>query len=100
MTFFNPHATTGEKVVTLGGLILFVLIIVGGIGMVIYRSFPHPDKVDYNCVDFGTQNDAQNYFNSQGGSKTNNVDNLDEDGNGIACESLHRVNTSPVDTSD
>jgi excalibur calcium-binding domain-containing protein len=40
------------------------------------------------CADFKTQAEAQSYFNSKGGSKTNNVDNLDPNRNGIACEGL------------
>jgi hypothetical protein len=40
------------------------------------------------CADFATQAAAQAYFNSKGGSKTNNVDNLDPNRNGIACEGL------------
>ena len=40
------------------------------------------------CADFSTQAAAQAYFNSKGGSRTNNVDNLDPNRNGIACEGL------------
>ncbi len=88
MAFFNPNATTGEKVVTLGGLIIFACIIIGGIGVVAYKAFPHPDRTNYNCIDFPSQDEAQRYFKAQGGSKTNNVDNLDENGDGIACENM------------
>lgn len=100
MKFFNSNATTGEKVFTLGGLILFAVIIIGGIAVVVYKAFPHSDNVNYNCVDFASQNDAQSYFKGQGGSKTNNVDNLDEDGNGIACESLHHINGTQMQDSN
>lgn len=39
-----------------------------------------------NCPDFSTWKDAQNYFESHGGSPTNNVEGLDRDHDGIACE--------------
>ncbi|WP_211214585.1 excalibur calcium-binding domain-containing protein [Actinomycetospora chiangmaiensis] len=43
---------------------------------------------DRDCADFATQQQAQQYFESIGGSATNNADRLDENHNGIACESL------------
>ncbi len=51
-------------------------------------------------MDFTTQNDAQAYFKAQGGSNTNNVDNLDEDGDGAACESLHHIDTPQTEDTD
>lgn len=41
---------------------------------------------DRNCPDFSSQEEAQDYFDQAGGSETNNVDGLDQDGDGIACE--------------
>lgn len=44
---------------------------------------------DKDCKDFSTQAEAQAYFNSKGGSVTNNVDRLDgSDHDGRVCESL------------
>lgn len=43
---------------------------------------------DKDCSDFTTQEESQAYFESKGGSPTNNVDRLDSDHDGIACESL------------
>jgi len=43
---------------------------------------------DKDCSDFATHAEAQAYFESKGGSTTNNVDRLDSDHDGIACESL------------
>ena len=43
---------------------------------------------DKDCSDFATHAQAQAYFESKGGSPTNNVDRLDSDHDGIACESL------------
>ncbi|MED4205452.1 LPXTG cell wall anchor domain-containing protein [Neobacillus mesonae] len=43
---------------------------------------------DKNCPDFSTWNEAQTYFEQNGGSPTNNVDDLDRDGDGLACEDL------------
>ncbi len=44
------------------------------------------DGVDMNCADFPELNAAQGYFESDGGSADRNVDNLDFDGDGNACE--------------
>jgi micrococcal nuclease len=43
---------------------------------------------DKDCKDFATHSEAQAYFTSKGGSPTNNVDRLDRDNDGIACEAL------------
>ncbi len=44
---------------------------------------------DKDCADFQTQAEAQAYFNSKGGSASNNVDRLDgNDHDGRVCESL------------
>ena len=47
-----------------------------------------PATAAKTCADFKTQSEAQTYFTSKGGSKTNNIDNLDPNRNGIACEGL------------
>jgi hypothetical protein len=41
---------------------------------------------DKDCADFASQAEAQSYFEANGGSPTNNVDNLDADHDGQACE--------------
>jgi hypothetical protein len=43
---------------------------------------------DRDCEDFDTQADAQDYFTDEGGDDLNNVDDLDEDGDGVVCEAL------------
>lgn len=43
---------------------------------------------DKGCSDFTTHANAQAYFISKGGSASNNVDGLDGDHDGVACESL------------
>jgi len=46
-------------------------------------------KDDKDCSDFKTHQEAQDYFNSKGGSGTNNVDKLDgSDRDGQVCETL------------
>lgn len=42
---------------------------------------------DYDCSDFYSQSDAQDFFESEGGPSSD-YHNLDRDGNGIACEDL------------
>ena len=43
---------------------------------------------DRDCSDFDTQAQAQRYFERMGGGPNNNVDRLDADGDGRACETL------------
>lgn len=54
----------------------------------VQQSTPLSSGGDKNCPDFATHADAQAYFNSKGGSPSNNVDGLDRDHDGIACETL------------
>ncbi len=49
---------------------------------------PYSNGGDKDCKDFATHAEAQSYFISKGGSPTNNIDRLDADHDGIACESL------------
>ena len=48
------------------------------------RPFP---SGDYDCSDFSTQDEAQEFFESEGGPD-DDPHNLDRDGDGIACETL------------
>jgi hypothetical protein len=43
---------------------------------------------DRDCPDFDSQEGAQDFFEDNGGSPDNNVDELDADGGGEACEDL------------
>ncbi len=52
-------------------------------------------RVDRNCKDFVTQEQARAYFEYFGGSATKNVDGLDNDRDGIACESNPSLSDSP-----
>ena len=45
-----------------------------------------PRTGDKDCADFASQAEAQADFEANGGSPTNNVDNLDADHDGQACE--------------
>lgn len=42
---------------------------------------------DYDCSDFSTQAEAQEFFEDHGGI-LDDYHNLDRDGDGVACESL------------
>ena len=42
---------------------------------------------DYDCSDFSTQRQAQEFFEDEGGPDED-YHNLDRDGDGVACESL------------
>lgn len=48
-----------------------------------------------NCMDFPTQSAAQSYFDANGGSATNNVDGLDRDHDGVACEGNPTTGSAP-----
>lgn len=53
------------------------------------RSGPESSSSNKDCTrDFSTQPQAQRYFDSHGGSRSNNYDGLDRNRNGKACESL------------
>jgi LPXTG-motif cell wall-anchored protein len=60
-------------------LFLFQFAFVFGI----HSAYAQTDK---NCPDFATWGQAQEYFEANGGSAANNVDDLDRNHNGIACE--------------
>lgn len=45
---------------------------------------------EYTCDDFPTQIEAQNFFANAGGLNTD-TKNLDDDKNGVACESLPKA---------
>lgn len=47
----------------------------------------YEDYGDYDCPDFSTQQEAQEFFEDQGGPE-NDYHNLDRDGDGVVCESL------------
>ena len=44
------------------------------------------DGIDKDCADFRHQAEAQRYFEADGGSSKKNVDRLDPNHDGIACE--------------
>ena len=45
------------------------------------------DGIDFDCADFADSAEADAYFIADGGSAKKNVDHLDPNHNGIACES-------------
>lgn len=45
------------------------------------------DHLDRDCADFVDSDEAQTYFLADGGSSKRNVDHLDPNHNGVACES-------------
>jgi hypothetical protein len=50
------------------------------------RGINGNDGEDTDCADFVSQEEAQAYFEEDGGSHRRNVDHLDPNHNGIACE--------------
>lgn len=56
-------------------------------GLLFYIIRDRQDDIDYDCSNFTSQETAQAYFIREGGSSKKNVDNLDGDRDGVACES-------------
>ncbi len=52
--------------------------------------------VDRHCPYFESQAAAQQYFRENGGSPTNNVDDLDRNNNGVACEADLTIYGNPA----
>ena len=50
-------------------------------------SSPETLAAGVNCSNFSSQASAQSYFDGHGGSSSNNVEGLDADHDGVACES-------------
>lgn len=49
------------------------------------RDFVSPGVKDYDCGDFASQDEAQEFFEENGGPESD-PHNLDRDGDGYACE--------------
>ncbi|MGB3327683.1 MAG: excalibur calcium-binding domain-containing protein [Thermomicrobiales bacterium] len=71
-----------RRIVPLVILLALALLAPGGV------DAQDAQSEERNCSAFATQQEAQAYFDAHGGSKTNNVDFLDADHDGIACEHL------------
>ena len=70
-----------------------VVAVVGG-GFWLFNSFDdystersYEKYGDYDCSDFATQREAQRFFKSEGGPRSD-YHGLDRDGDGVACETL------------
>lgn len=51
------------------------------------RAFLESGEEDKDCADFSTQDEAQEFFESEGGPSSDSH-NLDRDGDGVVCETL------------
>jgi LPXTG-motif cell wall-anchored protein len=79
---------------TKGGIEMRVTATLLSVFLLMFMAAPVSFAAGKNCSDFKTQEEAQRYFESHGGSKTNNVDGLDRDHDGIACEKLPKGSSS------
>ena len=68
-------------------LLCTVTAVIAGVVGGSVGAAPTATTADKNCSDFANQRDAQQYFDSHGGSPSNNVDDLDRDHDGTACDS-------------
>ena len=90
-----------ENNLTKGILTWVIVIAVVGGGFWIFKSFnnssnklnnysterSYEEYGDYDCSDFSTQSEAQRFFESEGGPRSD-YHGLDRDGDGVACETL------------
>jgi hypothetical protein len=66
----------------------FLTLLATAVALLLPATAASAQVGDRDCADFATQAEAQAYFDSKGGSPENNVDQLDENGDGIPCEDL------------
>lgn len=57
------------------------------LGLVVFLLMPAMAGA-VTCADFATQPEAQRYFDDRGGDRDSNIDDLDDDHDGIPCEHL------------
>jgi len=67
----------------------FVTVVVAALALAgaAHAGGPTAHSADKNSSDFSNQAEAQHYFDANGGSPSNNVDGLDRDHDGTACDS-------------
>lgn len=68
--------------------LLLVLVAICGGAVCLPGGRASARERDRDCSDFPNQAAAQHFFDTHGGSRTNDFDNLDGDGDGLVCESL------------
>jgi hypothetical protein len=71
------------------GLLATTLLVLGITAMpaTAQQRGPSGDDGSYNCPDFDTQDEAQDFFEAEGGPEED-PNNLDRDDDGVACEAL------------
>ena len=65
-----------------------LLLLIGGLAALVSSGGAAARERDRDCDEFQTQAAAQHFFAAHGGDRSNNFDDLDADGDGVACESL------------
>lgn len=78
-------------------LSMLALAMTGSVALAQPQRAPSGADGSYNCDDFDTQVQAQNYYDGQGGFSSGDPDGLDADSDGEACEdSLPAGDDAPV----
>jgi hypothetical protein len=70
-----------------GTLAVATLLVASAVPAMAQQRGPSGADGSYNCADFDTQEEAQEFFEEQGGPE-NDPNRLDADNDGIACEGL------------
>jgi hypothetical protein len=70
-----------------GTLAVATLVVASATPAMAQQRGPSGADGSYNCADFDTQEEAQEFFEEQGGPE-NDPNRLDADNDGIACEGL------------
>ncbi len=69
------------------GIFIGIIIFIGYLILSNSKSSRNTEYGDYDCSDFSTQAEAQEFFKAEGGPMED-YHNLDRDNDGVACESL------------
>jgi len=83
-----------KNIFSILGWITFWILLIGFVSWVIFNGLSknksqsfNGEYNDYDCSDFSTHNEAQRFFELEGGPYKDHH-GLDRDNDGIACESL------------
>jgi len=83
-----------KNTISIIGWTIFWILLIGLVSWLIFSGLSEDKSKssnkkldDYNCSDFSTHDEAQRFFESEGGP-SEDYHELDRDGDGIACESL------------
>lgn len=78
-----------KKYILISAIVILALIAL--MSVQITRATRPASRIDYNCPDFSTQEQAQKKLEDSLDKYGKDIYRLDGDGDGVACESLKKV---------